>query len=188
MSPITVVQTVHPTGRKPRHRLVCLNLSVDIGALAQSCGLPLVWLTTAILHTCKTIFALFMAPLLATRDINDTCQQNFFRIPQTAIKAYSSCTTACQGGPTGPPPDLLQAEAVLCSTIWPYTRHLFVHCLFFNNVPIQQQHYKSECCNKKKKGHNSHTFSGPSCSIYIVFMCFSLLPPASPRPCTPLCH
>lgn len=81
--------------------------------------LRLVWLTASLLHACKTIFTLYIAPLLATYDINDAWQQAFIRIPQMAIKAYSSCTTACQRGPTGPPPGLLQAEAVPCGPVPP---------------------------------------------------------------------
>lgn len=52
-------------------------------------------------------------------------------------------------------------------------------CALFvsNNAPIQQQHYKSERHHKKR--HNSSKFSGLSCSIYIVFVCFSLPPFAS---------
>lgn len=79
--------------------------------------LPSVWLTAPLLHARKTIFTLYIAPLLATCDINDAWQQTFIRIPQVVIKVYSSGTSACQGGPTGPPPGLLQAEAVPCGPI-----------------------------------------------------------------------
>lgn len=45
-------------------------------------------------------------------------------------------------------------------------------CALFvsNNAPIQQQHYKSECHNKKKP--NSSKCFGLRCSIYIVLMWF----------------
>ena len=89
------------------------------GGPTESCVLPSVWLTAPLLHAHKTIFTLYMAPLLATCDINDAWQQAFIRIPQVAIKAYSSCTRACQGGPTGPPPGLLQAGAAPCGPIPP---------------------------------------------------------------------
>lgn len=74
----------------------------------------------------KSIFTLYIAPLLTTCNINDAWKQTIFRIPQMGIKAFSSCTTVCQGGPTVSP-CLLQAEAVPCGPVpWP---ELFVHCL-----------------------------------------------------------
>lgn len=171
MSPITAVQTVRLAGPGTGD--------------PQSFVLPLVWLTATLLHAHKTVFTLYIAPLFATCDINDAWRQTFFRIPQTAIKAYSSCTTACQGAHHQAFYKQEQSPVVLfhCLTLnTPPLCALFV----FNNSPIQQQHYKSESYNKKR--HNSPTFSGLSCSMYIVFMCFSPPPSVSLCPYRSLCH
>lgn len=91
----------------------------------------------------KPFSPFYMAPLLATCDINDAWQRAFFRIPQTAIKVYSSCTTACQGGPNRPTTGSFYKQKH-CPVL-PFHRLTWntppLCALFvFNNAPIQQQH------------------------------------------------
>lgn len=123
MSPITRAQTVCPAGLKPPCRLVCHNLG-GASTVGHTVTHSTLGMTKGYIH--KTIFTLYIAPLLTTCIISDAWKQTVFRIPQMGIKAFSSCTTACQGGPTVSL-GLLQAEAVPCGPVpWP---ELFVHCL-----------------------------------------------------------
>lgn len=102
------------------------------GPLTEPFALPSVWLTAPLLRARKTIFTLYIAPLLATRDINDAWQQTFIRILQVVIKVYSSSASASHGGPAGPPPGLFTSRRSAPwphFIVWPSARHLFVHCL-----------------------------------------------------------
>lgn len=131
----------------------------------------------------KTIFTLYIAPLLATCDINGAWQQAFFRAPQTTIKAASSCTSGCQGARQAHHQAFYKQELRPLVLFHHLTFNTPPLCALFvaNNAPIQQQLYKSERHSKIKRFyslifwtqpqylHYIYVFSSPSISLSWCF-------------------
>lgn len=176
-SPITAVQTVLPAGHKPPHKLVCLNVSVDIRARAQGTNRAIFcypW------YDLRPHFCMLVKPFSPCTSL--PCLPLVISMMHGSRPSSEYLRWRLKLIPAVPPPAKGAQQAhhqvfykqKLCPVVLfhrltlntPPLCALFV----FNNALIQQQHYKSERHNKKR--HNSYTFFGPSRYIYIVFMCF----------------
>lgn len=171
MSPITVVQTVLPAGHKPPQQARLLESECRYQRLGTGdqqgpyfCSLVKKHFHTTLLPRLPLVISM----MHGSRPSSEYLRWRLKFIPAVPPpakgdqQAHHQVFYKQKQCPVVPFHRLTLNTPPLCA--------LFVS----NNAPIQQQQYKSECHNKKR--HNSSKLSGLCCSIYIVFMCFSLPP------------